>query len=164
VTIDYQAKKHKTFPSKQPLYRYWDYLCKKSLDKNIIMQKSWRTSYEKFSYDVGIPPTSDTHYLVMFDPEQGYVWSNVIWLLRKRYDEYEPLVWLRYRGVRKEITQWATEFGTTLHQFRKYQAQGWTIRKIEAHCKKVRELKAIDKAKADKKLRQASVAVPNPNI
>jgi hypothetical protein len=163
MAIDQQARQDKTYRSKQPLYRHWQYLCKKTLEQKIPMQKSWRKSYERFIKDVSEPLSSEPHDLVLFDAKHGYVWSNVSWLLRKRAVQVDDLEWLRYKGVRKEISVLSTEFGITLTQFRELQGQGWSLRKIEGYCQRLSIQQAHDKANAALKLRRASIAIPNPN-
>ncbi|MDK1290098.1 hypothetical protein [Pseudoalteromonas umbrosa] len=141
-------------------YRSWYYLKRKAQRQSIPFQKSWREDYEQFKADVGEPPKPTGYQLVLRQPEQGYIWSNVFWISNKRVNSHKPLVWLKYKRQFHEVSQLAESFGVTLSAFERWRGQGWSVRKIEAHAKKLYEQKQHNQWA----LRRAGQTKPNPNV
>lgn len=160
MTITFQRRAAQQYPSKQPLYRYWEHLRRRCAEKGIPMQSAWRQSYQTFIEAVGEPPAGRKYRLVLINPERGYVWYNVRWLTERRAARPEQWRWLPYRGRRDEAQVWAKRFGIPLRELERRLDRGWTLRQLDHYGRRL----AAEAQAQEERIRQAGVTVPNPDV
>lgn len=99
--------------------------------RGIYVDQQWRDSFDKFVYDVGEKPFPDDS-LDRIRNDEGYIPGNVKFSTRvEQCNNKRNNISITYNGVKKNVSQWAREFGISPRAFSNRYNSGWDWEKIK---------------------------------
>lgn len=131
--MPYGALKRRTFDS----YRSMNARCynprhphfKNYGGRGITVCKRWRASFYNFMADMGRRP--DGKCLDRRNNDKGYFKKNCRWVTNKKSTENRRnTVWIRFRGKRMRVNQFAELVGITPLKVYRRSYAGWSISRI----------------------------------